>query len=97
MGFLIDLPGRSPALECRLFGARSRVATGPARLAASLGARVLLGTPVPAAEGGFEVLIERLEPAEGATADDLTCSFAAALSRRIEAHPEAWIGLFADR
>jgi KDO2-lipid IV(A) lauroyltransferase len=95
VGFLIDLPGRSPSIECPLFGAQSRVASGAARMAQSLGAQVLLGTPVPAASGGFEVLIERLDPPAGATDEGRTRHLAAALTRRIEALPEAWVGLFA--
>jgi KDO2-lipid IV(A) lauroyltransferase len=99
VGFLIDLPARVPSIGCRLFGEDSPVALGAAEVALSRGAPVLVGTPAPG-PGRAQVQVTRIptaedEPSVGLSPDRLTELLAIELGRRIAAHPEAWLGLFA--
>jgi Kdo2-lipid IVA lauroyltransferase/acyltransferase len=91
VGFLADLPGRSPSREATLFGRRRALSAGPASLAAATGAAVVVGTPQRAADGVLEVQVRRLEADGCADAHEL---LAIELGRRIAAEPEAWLGHF---
>lgn len=95
VGFLADLPGRSPSAEVELFGRPRRVSTGPLAMAAATGAAVVVGTPWRAADGALEVRVRRLPgPAAAAMQDVLAAELASELSRRIASEPEAWLGHF---
>ena len=109
VGFLIDLPGRVPTFDARLFGERARIARGPARVALSRGAAVVVGTPVRCPTGGAmrveirRIVSDDLSPHDaahkGAPPDRaehvLLDRVTAEIDRRIARMPEAWLGLYA--
>lgn len=105
VGFLIDLPARVPCSQARLFGEEADIPMGPARIALARRAAVVLGTcsrPIAPAPNGERsspsVLISRvptgdLMPGPKGEAE-LMQRLARALEDRIQAWPEAWLGLF---
>jgi len=94
LGFLMDLPGRLPTRPISLLGQPSKAPMGPARLALRLGSPVVIGSPMPAADGFTEVHIARLSTANLVAGEQgeaaLTQRMADALSDRIRAWPAAW-------
>jgi KDO2-lipid IV(A) lauroyltransferase len=95
VGFLVDLPARVPSLRAPLFGVETDIPSGAARIALARRAEVLVGTCAP----GRRVRITRVEAADlepgRAGEQALVARIAAALSARIGALPDAWLGLFA--
>jgi KDO2-lipid IV(A) lauroyltransferase len=91
VGFLVDLPGRSPSREATLFGRPRALSTGPASLAAATGAAVVVGTPQRGGDGALAVQVRRLEVTGASDVHEL---LAVELGRRIAAEPESWLGHF---
>lgn len=98
IGFLIDLPARVPSAGAIIFGRDTRIPIGAARIALARRAAVVVGTLEPGPSGALRIRIERLPIERFAGVPEgehaLTRALADALSRRIEAWPEAWLGLF---
>ncbi len=100
VGFLLDLPSRVRSIRGVLFGAQQSIPVGAARIALARGAAVVVGTPMSSArDGRQQLLVERVDTSDLARGPDgetrLTLRLARALEARIEARPEAWLGLFA--
>ncbi|MEJ7730490.1 MAG: hypothetical protein WKG00_14870 [Polyangiaceae bacterium] len=91
VGFLADLPGRSPSREATLFGRLRAVSTGPASLAAATGAALVVGTPQRAWDGALAVQVRRVDVAGASDVHEL---LAVELGRRIAADPASWLGHF---
>jgi KDO2-lipid IV(A) lauroyltransferase len=95
VGFLVDLPSRVPSAPAPLFGAVAELPVGAARIALARRAAVVVGTCAPGASVRISA-IETADLARGAAGEEaLQARLAAALSARIAADPEAWLGLFA--
>jgi KDO2-lipid IV(A) lauroyltransferase len=100
VGFLLDLPSRVRSIRGALFGAQQSIPVGAARIALARGAAVVVGTPmISELDGRQQLLVERVDTSDLARGSDgetrLTLRLARALEARIEARPEAWLGLFA--
>jgi KDO2-lipid IV(A) lauroyltransferase len=98
VGFLIDLPARVQSEPTRLFGALASLPVGAARIALARRPAVVVGTPMR--NGSLpEVRIERVPFDDLAANPDgqraLMTRLARAIELRIEAWPEAWLGLYA--
>jgi Kdo2-lipid IVA lauroyltransferase/acyltransferase len=95
VGFLVDLPARVPCETVPLFGVDADLPRGVARFALARRAAVLVGTCAP----GDVVRIRRiptLDLERGAGGERaLLLRIAGELEARIEACPEAWLGLYA--
>lgn len=94
VGFLVDLPGRIPAVPVRWMAAETSLALGPARIALRTRAPIVVGTPAPAPGGTLRIRIEPLHAGDlgtdDAAAQALTQRFADALSGRVRDLPERW-------
>ncbi len=97
VGFLVDLPGRVPTLPVHCLGEVRPFPIGPARLALTRRAAVVLGTASRDARRGVQ--IERVPSADLARGPEgervLAERVAELLARRVEASPTEWLGLFA--
>ena len=93
LGFLVDLPGRTPTLPADLLGLPSRLPLGPARIALRVGCPLVVGTPSPGASG-LEVSIRLLPTHDLRPGDEgereLVRRMADALTARIRALPAEW-------
>lgn len=95
VGFPMDLGGRGVAVrQLPFLGRRVGLPIGPARLAALVGAPVVVGTPAPGPSGVWTT-VEHIGAAMGDDPDHDACklteSIAASLERRIRALPEHWV------
>jgi KDO2-lipid IV(A) lauroyltransferase len=93
LGLLMDMPGRLATRDVTWLGLPSRVPIGAARLALRLRAPVVVGTPVPGANG-LEIRISALETEDLAAGEhgeaELSQRIADALSERIRLLPTHW-------
>jgi KDO2-lipid IV(A) lauroyltransferase len=93
LGLLMDMPGRIATRDVSWLGLPSRVPIGAARLALRLRTPVVVGTPVPGANG-LEIRISALETEDLAAGEqgeaELSQRIADALSERIRLLPAHW-------
>jgi KDO2-lipid IV(A) lauroyltransferase len=95
VGFLIDLPSRVPSARAPLFGADADLPVGAARIALARRAAVVVGTCAP---GGYVRIaaVDTTDLGRGPAGEAaLQARLASALTARIAADPEAWLGLYA--
>jgi len=94
LGMPMDLRSRVPSIAAPLFGVPADTPVGPARIALSTGAPVVVGTAAPGPLG-LRITITRIDTAglKAGTHGEaiLTARLNAELSRRILAFPEGWV------